>query len=89
MPTCTSRTAGSPSRSPTWKTGCPSCSASTPSTAAAWAPRPARAAVHAELEAQRQTVLDLRRALDERDEELAAARETNRRLMNQLNRSGG
>jgi hypothetical protein len=26
--------------------------------------------------------------LDERDEELAAARETNRRLMNQLNRSG-
>jgi hypothetical protein len=46
------------------------------------------AAVHAELEAQRQTVLDLRRVLDERDEELAAARETNRRLMNQLNRSG-
>jgi hypothetical protein len=46
------------------------------------------AAVHAELEAQRQTVLDLRRVLDERGEELAAARETNRRLMNQLNRSG-
>jgi hypothetical protein len=46
------------------------------------------AAVHAELEAQRQTVLDLRRVLEERDEELAAARETNRRLMNQLNRSG-
>lgn len=46
------------------------------------------AAVHAELEAQRQAVLDLKRALEERDEELAAARETNRRLMNQLNRSG-
>ena len=43
-------------------------------------------AVHAELEAERQTVLDLRRALEERDEELAAVRETNRRLMNQLNR---
>jgi hypothetical protein len=48
---------------------------------------PARtAAVHAEFEAQRQAVLDLRQALEERDEELAAARETNRRLMNQLNR---
>ena len=35
-----------------------------------------------------QAVLDLRRVLEERDEELAAARETNRRLMNQLNRSG-
>lgn len=46
------------------------------------------AAVHAELEAQRQAVLDLQRLLEERDEELAAARETNRRLMNQLNRSG-
>jgi hypothetical protein len=46
------------------------------------------AAVHAELEAQRQTVLDLRRVLEERDEELAAARETSRRLMSQLNRSG-
>lgn len=32
-------------------------------------------------------MLDLKRALDERDEELAAARETNRRLMNQLNRT--
>jgi hypothetical protein len=39
-PTCTNKTAGSPSRSPTWKTGYPSCSASKPSTAAAWAPRP-------------------------------------------------
>ena len=46
-------------------------------------------AVQAELEAQRQAVFDLRRALEERDEELAAARETNRRLMNRLNRSGG
>lgn len=45
------------------------------------------AAVHADLEAERQTVLNLRRALEERDEELAAARETSRRLMSQLNRS--
>jgi hypothetical protein len=33
-PTCTNRTAGSLRRSPIWKTGCPSCSASKPSTAA-------------------------------------------------------
>src|SRR6266516_6440686 len=45
------------------------------------------AAADAELESQRQTVLDLKRAMEEREDELAAARETNRRLMNQLNRS--
>ena len=45
------------------------------------------AAVQAELDAQRQAVLDLKLALEERDEELAAARETNRRLMNQVNRA--
>ncbi|MEU7895559.1 hypothetical protein AB0B45_22225 [Nonomuraea sp. NPDC049152] len=45
------------------------------------------AALQDELEAQKQTVLDLRRLLEEREEELAAARETNRRLMNQLNRT--
>lgn len=44
------------------------------------------AALQAELEQQRQTNLDLKRALEERDEELAATRETNRRLMNQINR---
>ena len=44
------------------------------------------AALQAELEQQRQANLDLKRVLEERDEELAAARETNRRLMNQLNR---
>ena len=44
------------------------------------------AALQAELEQQRQANLDFKRALEERDEELAAARETNRRLMNQLNR---
>ena len=44
------------------------------------------AALQAELEAERQAVADLHRALDERDDELAAARETNRRLMNQINR---
>jgi len=32
--------------------------------------------------------MDLKRVLEERDEELAAARETNQRLMNQLNRAG-
>ena len=46
------------------------------------------AAIQAELEAERQAVLGLRRALAERDDELAAARETNRRLINQLNRTG-
>ncbi len=44
------------------------------------------AALQAELEQHRQANLDLKRVLEERDEELAAARETNRRLMNQLNR---
>jgi vacuolar-type H+-ATPase subunit H len=44
--------------------------------------------VEVELKAERQAVLDLRRALEERDDELAAARETNRRLMNQINRPG-
>lgn len=48
---------------------------------------PNTAALHAELEQQRQTVLDLERALEERDEELAAARETNRRLMAEVNRN--
>jgi Family of unknown function (DUF6262) len=46
------------------------------------------AALRAELEAQRQAVMDLKKSLEEREEELAAAREANRRLMNQLNRSG-
>jgi len=44
-------------------------------------------ALHAEIDRHRQTVLDLTRALEERDEELAAARETNRRLMAELNRN--
>lgn len=44
------------------------------------------AAVRAELDAQRQAILDLKLTLEERDEELAAAREANRRLMNQVNR---
>jgi hypothetical protein len=39
-------------------------------------------ALQSELDQQRQTNLDLKRTLEERDEELAAARETNRRLMN-------
>jgi hypothetical protein len=44
-------------------------------------------ALQAELEQQHQITLDLKRALEERGEELAAARETNRRLMTQLNRT--
>jgi hypothetical protein len=44
------------------------------------------AALQAELEQHRQANLDLKRVLEERDEELAAAPETNRRLMNHLNR---
>ena len=40
-----------------------------------------------ELDVQRQAVLDLKLALEELDEELAAAREANRRLMNQVNRA--
>jgi Flp pilus assembly CpaE family ATPase len=44
------------------------------------------AALQAEIDRQHQTVLDLNHALEERDEELAAARETNRRLMTELNR---
>lgn len=47
------------------------------------------AALQAEIDRHRQTVFDLTRALEERDEELAAARETNRRLMAELNRIPG
>jgi hypothetical protein len=36
----------------------------------------------------RQQVLDLRKALEERDEELAAAREASRRMMAELNKTG-
>ncbi len=45
------------------------------------------AALQAELGHAEQANLDLKRVLEERDEEPAAARETNRRLTNQLNRS--
>lgn len=41
----------------------------------------AEAALQAELEAQRQAVVDLKKSLEEREEELAPAREGNRRLM--------
>lgn len=47
------------------------------------------AALQAEIDRHHQTVLDLTRTLEERDEELAAARETNRRLMTELNRNPG
>jgi hypothetical protein len=43
-------------------------------------------ALQAELDHHRHVALELRQALEERDEELAAAREANRRLMSQLNR---
>lgn len=45
-------------------------------------------ALQAELDHQRHIALELKQALQERDEELAAAREANRRLMSQLNRDG-
>jgi hypothetical protein len=51
-------------------------------------PPAGHAAIQAELDAERQAVLGLRRALEDRDDELAAAREANRRLMNQVNRPG-
>jgi DNA repair exonuclease SbcCD ATPase subunit len=52
---------------------------------------PDTAALQARVEQLQQQVLDLRRALEERDEELAAAREAHRRLMAEVNRasSGG
>jgi Family of unknown function (DUF6262) len=40
-----------------------------------------------EIDKQRQEILDLRRVLEERDEELAGAREAHRRLMAELNRT--
>ncbi len=43
--------------------------------------------VAAELEETRQRVLDLQRILEERDEELGAAREAHRRLMAEINRT--
>lgn len=46
------------------------------------------AALQAQAGQLEQQVLDLRRLLEERDEELAAAREANRRLMAELNRTG-
>ncbi|HZD14950.1 MAG TPA: hypothetical protein VE196_07445 [Pseudonocardiaceae bacterium] len=45
------------------------------------------AALHATIEQLQQANLELKRQLDEREEDLAAARETNRRLMAQLNRT--
>jgi hypothetical protein len=42
-------------------------------------------ALREQAESLRQQILDLRMALEERDEELAAARETNRRMMAELN----
>jgi chromosome segregation ATPase len=43
------------------------------------------AALREQADTLRQQILDLRKTLDERDEELAAAREANRRLMAELN----
>lgn len=42
-------------------------------------------ALREQADSLRQQILDLRKTLDERDEELAAAREANRRLMAELN----
>ena len=46
---------------------------------------PDTAALQQEVQKLGQQILDLRRALEERDEELAAAREANRRMMAELN----
>ena len=43
------------------------------------------AALREQADSLRQQILDLRKTLEERDEELAAAREANRRLMAELN----
>jgi chromosome segregation ATPase len=43
--------------------------------------------LEAQIDQQRQEVLDLRRVLEEREEELAGAREAHRRLMAELNRT--
>jgi chromosome segregation ATPase len=51
-------------------------------------PPPDVAALKDQIQALQQENLDLRRRAEERDEELAAAREANRRLMNQVNRPG-
>jgi hypothetical protein len=49
---------------------------------------PATAAgLQTELEHHKQLVIELRARLDEREEELAAAREANRSLMAELNRT--
>jgi hypothetical protein len=45
--------------------------------------------LQAELEHHKQLVIELRAGLDERDDELAAAREANRSLMAELNRACG
>jgi chromosome segregation ATPase len=43
--------------------------------------------LQAEVDQQRQEIMDLRRTLEERDEELSAVREAHRRLMAELNRT--
>jgi hypothetical protein len=47
----------------------------------------AAAALQAHLTQLQQQVLDVERAMEERDEELAAAREAHRRLMAEVNRA--
>jgi Family of unknown function (DUF6262) len=48
---------------------------------------PGTAALREEIEKLSQQILDLRRALEERDEELAAAREANRKMMAELTKA--
>lgn len=50
-------------------------------------PPPDVAALNDQIQALQQENLDLRRRAEERDEELAAAREANRRLMTELNKA--
>ena len=83
-PTCANATAASNSTPAASKTGCPNCSAPRSASAPASAPQPRRRAARP---GRQPAAAEPRpaHALEERDEELAAAREANRRLMADLN----
>lgn len=86
-PTCTSRTGASPSTSAIWKTACRNYSGSKPSTAADSAPRPAPRRCRPNSTHNTRPVSTSNGDWKNVTRKLAAARETNRRLMNQLNRT--
>jgi hypothetical protein len=65
------------------KTGCPNCSAHRSASAPGLGPAHV-AALKDQLQALQQENLNLRRSVENREKELAAAREANRRLMTEL-----